>query len=117
MVIKFNLVQILMSVLVICFSINSIYSQENLEQSYSEIMANSIMVEHPTTYNEWDYVTGTVLKGFYELWRLTKNEVYFNYIKNTVDEVINDNGTIKGYDLESYNIDEINEGRMLLFLY
>ncbi|MFC2138917.1 glycoside hydrolase family 88 protein, partial [Bacteroidota bacterium] len=80
-------------------------------------MAESIMERNPGVYYDWDYVTGTVLKGFHELWRLTNNEVYYNYIKNTVDDVVNDNGGIANYSLESYNIDEINEGRMLLFLY
>jgi unsaturated rhamnogalacturonyl hydrolase len=80
-------------------------------------MAESIMAQHPETYGEWDYVTGTVLRGFEEVWRMTGDSRYFDYIKNTVDRVVRDEGTIDGYTMEDYNIDQIQEGRMLLFLY
>jgi unsaturated rhamnogalacturonyl hydrolase len=93
------------------------YSQDIYSPRYSERMANSIMARHPGTYGSWDYVTGTVLKAFYELWRLTGDEKYYDYIKNTVDNVISEGGAIEGYNKEEYNIDEINEGRMLLLLY
>ncbi len=95
----------------------STFSQEVYSPRYSERMANSIMVRHPNVYGSWDYVTGTVLKAFYELWRLTGEEKYYDYIKSTVDNVIGENGTIEGYTIEDYNLDEINEGRMLLFLF
>lgn len=75
------------------------------------------MARHPQVYGEWDYVTGTVLKGFEELWRITGDDRYFQYIKSTVDSVVNPDGSIDDYELSDYNIDEINEGRMLLFLY
>lgn len=87
------------------------------QESWSVRMAESIMVRHPGSYGSWNYVTGTVLKGFEELWRKTGDERYYLYIKNTVDGVVNENGTINGYRLSDYNIDMINEGRMLLLLY
>jgi len=80
-------------------------------------MAESIMTRRPDGYGNWDYVTGTVLKGFEELWRRTGDDRYFDYIIKTVDRVVNSDGSIDDYDLSSYNIDEINEGRMLLFLF
>lgn len=75
------------------------------------------MMRNPNVYDDWDYVTGTVLKGFEELWRETGDQRYFDYIKSTVDSVINADGTIDDYKFSDYNIDEINEGRMLLFLH
>jgi unsaturated rhamnogalacturonyl hydrolase len=92
-------------------------SQPSVEQPWSVRMAESVMSRHPVTYGSWDYVTGTVLKGFEELWRTRGDNRYFQYIKNTLDMVVNENGTIDGYNLLDYNIDEINEGRMLLLLY
>ncbi len=87
------------------------------QEAWSVRMAESVMQRHPNRYGSWDYVTGTVLRGFEELWEDTGDELYYNYIKNTVDYVVNENGTIDDYNLSSYNIDEINEGRMVLFMY
>jgi unsaturated rhamnogalacturonyl hydrolase len=84
---------------------------------YSIKMAESIMQWRPSGYSGWDYVTGTVLKGFEELWRVTGDERYFTYIKKTVDNVVNDKGEISGYRKEDYNLDEIREGCQLLLLY
>jgi unsaturated rhamnogalacturonyl hydrolase len=87
------------------------------KQLWSIRMAESVMTRRPNGYGDWDYVTGTVLKAFEELWRKTGDKRYFQYIQKTVANVVNSDGTITDYKLSDYNIDEINEGRMLLFLY
>lgn len=87
------------------------------QESWSVRMAESVMQRHPNRYGNWDYVTGTVLRGFEELWYATGDDRYYDYIQNTVDYVVNENGTIDDYNLSSYNIDEINEGRMVLLMY
>ena len=84
---------------------------------YSIRMAESVMSRHPNGYGDWDYVTGTVLKAFENLWLKTGDDRYYDYIKKTVDRAVTAQGSIIDYSLSSYNIDEINEGRMLLFLY
>ena len=84
---------------------------------WSVRMAGSILARQPKGYGDWDYVTGTVLKGFEGLWRQTGDKRYFDYIRMTVDSVVNADGTIDDYKFSDYNIDEINEGRMLLLLY
>ncbi|MBN2521487.1 MAG: glycoside hydrolase family 88 protein, partial [Bacteroidales bacterium] len=80
-------------------------------------MAESIMERNPNFYGSWDYVTGTVLRGFIELWKISGEDKYFEYIQNSVDQVINSQGQISDYDLSAYNIDEIKEGSIVLFLY
>lgn len=84
---------------------------------WSVRMAESVMARHPHIYGDWDYVTGTVLEAFAQLWSKTGDDRYFQYIKSTVDSVVNSDGAIYDYKLSNYNLDEINEGRMLLFLY
>lgn len=95
----------------------SFHGRPMVEQPWSVRMAESIMARCPGSYGSWDYVTGTVLRGLEELCRKTGDERYYQYIKNTVDGVVNENGTINGYRVSDYNIDMINEGRMLLLLY
>ncbi|MBN2105584.1 glycoside hydrolase family 88 protein [bacterium] len=80
-------------------------------------MARSIMHRHPEIYYDWDYVTGTVLRGFEEAWKLTGDSTYFAYIESTLDPLVGEDGSIKGYRIDEYNIDEVQAGRMLLFLY
>ncbi len=88
-----------------------------VEDSLSVKMAESVIHRSPDNYGDWDYVTGTVLKAFQELWLATGDDRYFKYIKRTVDKVVNANGSIDNYKLTDYNIDEIREGSALLFLY
>ncbi len=80
-------------------------------------MAESVMFRDSDKYADWDYVTGTVMRGCEELWFITGERKYFNFIQENVDAVIKEDGTIINYQMEKFNIDEINEGRMLLFLY
>ncbi|MEX0987886.1 MAG: glycoside hydrolase family 88 protein [Bacteroidales bacterium] len=84
---------------------------------YSREMPYSIMQRNPERYGQWDYVTGTVLKAFQELWLVTGEQVYFDYVRQTVDAVVDENGHIRDYRMADYNIDEIREGSALLFLY
>jgi unsaturated rhamnogalacturonyl hydrolase len=76
-----------------------------------------VMTRHPDRYHGWDYVTGVMMKAFESIWRRTGDDRYYRYIVQTVDAVIAEDGTIAGYDRETFNIDQINEGRALLFLY
>ncbi|MBN1780560.1 glycoside hydrolase family 88 protein [bacterium] len=80
-------------------------------------MARSVLNRHPKVYHGWDYVTGTVLKGFERLWKITGDSVYFNYIEKNIGRLVNEDGTIRGYRVDEYNIDQVQSGSMLLFLY
>lgn len=80
-------------------------------------LADSTLKRFPSLSDKWDHEYGVVLKGIEDVWKLTKDEKYFNYIKNSIEPNISDNGNIKGYVLESYEVDNINTGRVLFNLY
>jgi unsaturated rhamnogalacturonyl hydrolase len=91
---------------------------------WSDRMALSIMKRNPQVWDidhieapKWEYKVGLVLKAYERLYVSTKNETYYIYIKDFVDTMIDSVGTIKGYELESYNIDLINSGKLLFNLY
>ncbi|MBN2697203.1 MAG: glycoside hydrolase family 88 protein [Bacteroidales bacterium] len=84
---------------------------------WSVRMAESVMARHPGGITNWDYVTGTYLEGIEEAWRLTGDSTYYRYIRNSIDPIVSENGSIVGYKVSDYNIDDIKEGTMLLFLY
>ncbi len=81
-------------------------------------MADSEIKRSPNYYqNDWGYVPGTFLKGIELLWRRTGNNDYYQYIKNSVDKVVNSSGGISGYRYDRHSLDEINEGRIAILLY
>ncbi len=84
---------------------------------WSVRMAESVMKRHPGFYDKWDYVTGTVLRGFEELWQQTGDPRYVQYIKSTVDHAVDSSGNIQDYDSSEFNLDEIKEGNAVLLLY
>src|SRR5256885_2594666 len=66
---------------------------------------------------KWSYEQGVLLKGIEGLWLNTADGKYFNFIQRSIDRFVNDDGTIKTYKLDDYNLDNINEGKLLLTLY
>ncbi len=66
---------------------------------------------------KWTYDMGVILKGFENTWLATGDVKYFNYIRRQIDFFVKDDGTIKTYRQDEYNIDNINNGKLLLTLY
>ncbi|GIP27768.1 glycosyl hydrolase [Paenibacillus sp. J23TS9] len=85
--------------------------------------AESIMERTPKLYEDrgyqgkWSYDYGVVLKGFELLWNQTGDRRYFQFIQDNMDYFVQEDGMIKGYRLDEYNIDHINNGKMLFVLY
>jgi unsaturated rhamnogalacturonyl hydrolase len=66
---------------------------------------------------KWTYDHGLVLKGIERVWLNTGDGEYFNFIKRSMDHFVTDEGTIRTYSLDEYNIDHVLPGRNLLLLY
>lgn len=91
---------------------------------WSERMALSIMKTHTESYMiddatapKWDYVHGLVLTSIEELNKIHPDQKYAAYIKSYVDKLVEKDGSINTYKMESYNIDMIVAGRLLFNLY
>ena len=67
--------------------------------------------------NKWSYDMGVVLKGFEGIWMNTGDVSYFNAIQKKMDWFVQNDGSIKGYEKEEYNIDHVNNGKLVLLLY
>jgi len=65
----------------------------------------------------WNYEMGVVLMGFEKLSLLNGEKKYLAYTKNIIDHFITADGSIRTYELEEYNSDNIPTGRQLLYLY
>lgn len=66
---------------------------------------------------QWTYDMGVVLEGIVEVWRNTGDKTYFEYVQNWMDQFVTEDGNIRNYKPDSYNVDHIKNGRSLLFLY
>jgi unsaturated rhamnogalacturonyl hydrolase len=65
----------------------------------------------------WNYELGTLLEGMDAVWLNTADARYYNYIKASVDQFVEADGSIPTRKAEEYQLDNILLGRQLLLLY
>ncbi len=65
----------------------------------------------------WNYIDGCMITSLIELYIVKKDQKYIDFSKQFIDAFILPNGSIKGYQIENYNVDDICEGRVLFDLY
>jgi unsaturated rhamnogalacturonyl hydrolase len=71
----------------------------------------------PARTEKWSYEQGVVMKGIEGVWYNTANGDYFNFIQRSIDRFVSEDGTIRTYRGDEYNIDNVLNGRVLLMLY
>lgn len=92
-------------------------------QRSSEAMASTVLtiwkdsIAADGKADKWNYEQGVLLKGIESVWLSTGDGRYFRYIQHLTDRFINDDGTIRTYKKDDYNIDNVLSGRNLLLLY
>ncbi|MFX3634313.1 MAG: glycoside hydrolase family 105 protein [Candidatus Pristimantibacillus sp.] len=72
---------------------------------------------HPNIANKWGYVAGMALTAIGQLGDWTGESEYEATVKRHMDVFIQEDGSIRGYTLEDYNLDHINKGKNLLRLW
>lgn len=65
----------------------------------------------------WNYVDGCMIKAVLELYQETKQPRYLDFADNFISYFVNEDGSIKSYDPEEYNLDHVNAGKTLFDLY
>ena len=112
---------------IVAFAVNIGFSTIAVAQSelpLSEQTVHTAMKVWPDSFStepgrraRWSYDQGVILKGVEDVWYATGKVEYFNYIQKCMDFFVNEDGTIKDYRPDEYNIDHINNGRMVMLLY
>src|SRR5919112_2041215 len=93
------------------------------KRSYAADMTETVMAiwKDSLSLNDkpakWTYDQGVFLKGIEGLWKATGDGKYFAYIQKSMDFFVDDNGNIRTYKLDEFNIDNVTPGRNLLMLY
>ena len=65
----------------------------------------------------WNYVDGCMVNALLELYTIKKEEAYLAFADGFVDSFVSEDGKIRSYDPEEYNLDNINAGKTLFELY
>jgi len=91
---------------------------EKLAATAIRIWPDSFAVKPaPSARARWSYDQGVILKGIEELWYATGDPQYFQYIQHSMDYYVKDDGTVYDYKPDEFNIDHLNNGKVLLTLY
>ena len=114
-------VVLLLSAVVCC------HAQERISHTapWSVRLAHSFMAIQPDTMKydddprpaKWEYEMGLMLEAFYRMWEHTADERYLGYIRNNLEQYIREDGSIRTYELDEFNIDKIAPGKITLRMY
>ena len=65
----------------------------------------------------WNYIDGCTLNALLTLSEITGEALFADFVETFVDSFVGEDGAIRTYDPSKYNLDDINEGRVLFPLY
>ena len=65
----------------------------------------------------WNYIDGCMITSLLQMNQITGDDKYFEFAERFIDYYVFDDGSIRGYDVAKYNLDDLNEGRVLFELY
>ncbi len=68
-------------------------------------------------YARWSYTTGLLCQAYDDLGLATSDPKYTDQAYRIIDSYVNEAGEIAGYQIDRYNIDQVNSGKMVLRLY
>jgi unsaturated rhamnogalacturonyl hydrolase len=83
---------------------------------WSVKMAEAVLAAYPNLSDKWSHEYGVVFKAIEDVWLKTGEDKYFEYILNNIKPNIDEEGHIRGYNVEKYELDDINTGRLLFSL-
>ena len=102
----------------------SLVLQERPYKHYSEWMTYSEMQRTPRSYlldfsskPKWSYVMGIELEGMLDTYLKYGGEDIRLYCQEYTDTMIRRDGTIRGYDIKEYNLDNIRTGHFVTRMY
>ena len=93
-------------------------------KNYSQWMTYSEMQRQPKSYlldfsnrPKWSYVMGIELEGMLDTYLRYGDQKIMDYCKLYTDTMINEQGEIRGYNLQDYNLDNIRTGHFVTRMY
>lgn len=109
----------------ICFS-SQIFAQRSISSDlpWSVRMVESEMIRCPEAWQldfqpklKWDYCHGLELQAMLDVYDTHNDQRIYEYVLAYADTMVNEDGSIKTYKLEEYNIDRLNSGKFMFRIY
>ena len=67
--------------------------------------------------NKWNYIDGCMIHAILELYQCSKDEKYLRFADSFMDWFVQEDGSIRNYSTEEYNLDNVNPAKNLFVLY
>jgi len=67
--------------------------------------------------NGWNYIDGCMMIALLNMYKITGQQRYYDFAENFLDYYVFEDGSIRGFKEEEYNLDNICEGRVLFDVY
>ena len=67
--------------------------------------------------NGWNYIDGCMMIALLNMHKITGQSRYYEFAENFLDYYVFENGSLRGFNEEEYNLDNICEGRVLFDVY
>ena len=81
---------------------------------WSVRFARAVVTRNPQVHTRWDYTAGVVLLAIDRVATARKDTSLRSYVKRNMDRWVQPDGSITGYRIEEYNLDQIAQGRLLV---
>jgi unsaturated rhamnogalacturonyl hydrolase len=92
--------------------------------SWPDRMANTTIARWPMGHyregdpvSRWNFQLGVLLEGMEAVWERTGDKAAFAYVQQSMDPLVQPDGSIPTYDASAQSMDDLLLGRQLLFLY
>ena len=66
---------------------------------------------------DWNYIDGCMMTALLSLAEITGDSSFSDFAEHFIDHFVGEDGSIKTYQESTFNLDNINEGRVLFPLY
>lgn len=93
------------------------YIDQLIEQSTPECPVWNIEKIREGSKSTWNYIDGCMIKAIIELFLITRNHRYLDFVDAFTGRFVREDGSIESYDPKEYNLDHVNAGKTLFDLY
>lgn len=93
------------------------YIKELIEKSTLDVPAWNIERALEGKASGWNYIDGCMILALLEIYQATGEEKYYEFADAFINHRVQEDGSINGYSVDEYNIDNVNAGKTLFSLY
>lgn len=93
------------------------YIDELIKKSTLDVPAWNIERALEGKASGWNYIDGCMILALLEIYQATGEKKYYDFADAFIDHRVKEDGSINGYSVEEYNIDNVNAGKTLFALY